>query len=56
MAEFAQIVAERVPDAILAYNLDGGGSAQIVANGARIFHNKTMRHIPDIIYFASAEE
>ena len=56
MAEFAQIVAERVPDAILAYNLDGGGSAQIVANGARVFHNKTMRHIPDIIYFASAEE
>ena len=57
MAEFAEIVAERCPGAILAYNLDGGGSAQLVAHGAKLFTNKyNARHICDMIYFASAEE
>ena len=56
LQEFAQIVADKCPGAILAYNLDGGGSAQIVAHGRKLFTNSYMRHITDIIYFASAEE
>ena len=56
LSEFAQIVADQCPGALLAYNLDGGGSAQIVAHGRKLFTNSYMRHITDIIYFASAEE
>ena len=56
MQEFAEFVAEQCPGALLAYNLDGGGSAHIVARGKNLFTNSYLRHITDILYFASAEE
>lgn len=56
LTEFAKIVADQCPGALLAYNLDGGGSAQVAAHGRKLFTNSYMRHITDIIYFASAEE
>ena len=56
MAEFADFVAEQCPGARMAYNLDGGGSAHIVARGRNLFSNSYLRYITDILYFASAEE
>lgn len=56
MEEFANFVAEKCPDAILAYNLDGGGSANVAAHNERIHvQNKYIRKVNDFIYFASAE-
>lgn len=56
MTEFADYVAEKCPGAILAYNLDGGGSANIAAHNERIhIRNKYIRSLCDFIYFASAE-
>ena len=56
MAEFADYVAEKCPDAIFAYNLDGGGSANVAAHNERIHvQNKYIRKVNDFIYFASAE-
>ena len=55
MAEFAQFVAEQCPNAFLAYNLDGGGSANIAAHDKKLYDNSYLRDINDIIYFASAE-
>ena len=55
MAEFAQFVAEQCPNAFLAYNLDGGGSANIAAHDKKLYDNSYLRDITDIIYFASAE-
>ena len=52
--EFASYVHELFPDAIMAYNLDGGGSTNAVVNGKRIHANPDRRNICDIIYFASA--
>lgn len=52
--EFAAYVHEIFPDALLAYNLDGGGSTNAVVNGKRIHANPDRRNICDIIYFASA--
>ena len=69
MQEFAEFVAEKVPDAILAYNLDGGGSANLTSTirktkrdgstyleHVRINRNNDIRDITDILYFASAED
>ena len=65
MQEFAEFVAEKCPDAILAYNLDGGGSANLTGtrqkrNGTlyhdRLNRNNDLRPITDILYFASAED
>ena len=70
MQEFAEFVAEQCPDAILAYNLDGGGSTNLTApcrirtkkdgtvliENERINRNNDLRDITDIIYFASAED
>ena len=63
MQEFAEYVAEKVPDAILAYNLDGGGSTSLIAwksakagKGEMICRNPGQRAIFDMLYFASAEE
>ena len=71
MQEFADFIAENVPDAIIAYNLDGGGSAQLYApkkpaedkktgllvikQGQKIFEGDGARELGDILYFASAE-
>ena len=54
MQEFAEFVAEKCPDAILAYNLDGGGSTNVIFNNERIHRNPDARKICDILYFASA--
>ena len=63
MMEFAEYVAEKCPGAILAYNLDGGGSASLIAwksekagKGDMICRNPGHRNITDILYFASAED
>lgn len=65
MQEFADFIAEKCPDAILAYNLDGGGSANLTGimqkkNGTlqhvRLNRNNDIRDITDILYFASAED
>ena len=63
MQEFADFVAEQVPDALLAYNLDGGGSVSLISRkSARspklemICRYSGHRDITDILYFASAED
>jgi len=70
MQEFADFIAENVPDAIIAYNMDGGGSAQLYApkmpsedkktglltirKGQKVFEGDGARELGDIVYFASA--
>ena len=56
LQQFAEYVAEQCPGAMLAYNLDGGGSTNLVVNNKRICKVPGNRDITDIIYFASAEE
>ena len=56
LQDFAQFVYEQVPDAITAYNLDGGGSTNLVVNNKRACSTPGLREITDIIYFASAED
>lgn len=56
LQEFAEFVAEQCPGAILAYNLDGGGSTNLVVNNKKACKTPGLREITDIIYFASAEE
>ena len=55
LQEFAELIAEKVPDAIIAYNFDGGGSTNLIMNNKRICKTPGLREITDIIYFASAE-
>ncbi len=52
--EFADYIAYLFPDCILAYNLDGGGSTNVVLKGERIHTTPGHRKISDILYFASA--
>ena len=54
MADFAAYIQSLFPDAILAYNLDGGGSTNVIFNNERIHRNPDARKICDILYFASA--
>lgn len=54
LQEFADFIAYQFPDCQLAYNLDGGGSTNVVINGARIHKTPGNRNISDILYFASA--
>jgi exopolysaccharide biosynthesis protein len=54
MADFAEYVQSLFPDCILAYNLDGGGSTNVIVNNTRIHKNSDARNISDILYFASA--
>lgn len=53
---FAEYIHELYPDAHLAYNLDGGGSTNLLVNHKRIHKNPDLRNICDILYFASAAE
>jgi len=55
LTEFADLIAEKVPDALIAYNFDGGGSTNLIMNNKRICKTPGLREITDIIYFASAE-
>ena len=52
--EFADYVAYLFPECVLAYNLDGGGSTNVVLRGERIHTTPGHRQISDILYFASA--
>ncbi|MBQ6563335.1 MAG: phosphodiester glycosidase family protein [Clostridiales bacterium] len=66
--DFADYIKDLFPDALVAYNLDGGGSTNVIfpksvtKKGSqmirfeRIHKNSDAREISDIIYFASAEE
>ncbi len=56
LQEFAEYVLSLCPDAILAYNLDGGGSTNVIVDGTRAIKTPGRREISDILYFASAEE
>ena len=42
------------PECRVAYNLDGGGSTNVIVNGERIHKTPGARKISDILYFASA--
>ena len=52
--EFSDYIAYLFPDCLMAYNLDGGGSTNVVLKGARIHVTPGHRQISDILYFASA--
>ena len=54
--EFAEYIAQLFPECKVAYNLDGGGSTNVIFNNERIHKNLDLRKISDIIYFASALE
>ena len=54
MSTFAEYIQSLFPDCLLAYNLDGGGSTNVIFNGKRIHKNTDARNISDILYFASA--
>ena len=56
LEEFADLIVEKCPDAIMAYNFDGGGSTNLIMNNKKICKTPGLREITDIIYFASAEE
>ena len=53
---FAEYIQSLFPDCRLAYNLDGGGSTNVIVNGKRIHKNPDARNICDILYFASCAE
>ena len=54
LQEFADYIAYLFPDCVMAYNLDGGGSTNVVLKGERIHTTPGHRQISDILYFASA--
>ena len=56
LQEFADLIAQKVPDAKIAYNFDGGGSTNLIMRNKRICKTPGLRDITDIIYFASAED
>jgi len=55
MATFAGYIQSIFPDCRLAYNLDGGGSTNVIFKGERIHWTDGARKISDILYFASAQ-
>ena len=52
--EFADYIAYLFPTCRMAYNMDGGGSTNVVVKGERIHTTPGHRQISDILYFASA--
>lgn len=54
LQDFAEFVREQFPTCRMAYNLDGGGSTNVIVQDRRIHKNPDGRAISDIIYFASA--
>ena len=49
----AEALAEVVPDAKIAFNMDGGGSAYVILMDRKINENDGARSICDILYFAT---
>lgn len=54
LAKFAEFIVENIPEAKIAYNLDGGGSAHVIFNNKVQHRTPDARNICDILYFASA--
>lgn len=54
LQELADFIAYQFPECKVAYNLDGGGSTNVVINGEKIHKTPGNRKISDILYFASA--
>ncbi|MGN0779333.1 MAG: phosphodiester glycosidase family protein [Aristaeellaceae bacterium] len=54
LQELADFIAYLFPECKVAYNLDGGGSTNVVVNGDKIHKTPGARKISDILYFASA--
>jgi Exopolysaccharide biosynthesis protein related to N-acetylglucosamine-1-phosphodiester alpha-N-acetylglucosaminidase len=54
LARFGEFIAEQIPEARIAYNLDGGGSAHVIFNNKVQHKTPDARNICDILYFASA--
>lgn len=54
LQEFADFIAYIFPECKTAYNLDGGGSTNVIVDGERIHKTPGARKISDILYFASA--
>lgn len=54
LQEFADFIAYMFPECKTAYNLDGGGSTNVIVDGERIHKTPGARKISDILYFASA--
>lgn len=54
LQEFSDFIVQMFPDCRMAYNLDGGGSSNVLVNGERIHKTPGHREICDILYFASA--
>ena len=55
LQEFSDLIVYLYPDCIMAYNLDGGGSTNVLVGGERIHNTPGLRTISDILYFASAD-
>lgn len=53
LKKFAVAIKEIIPDAQIAYNLDGGGSAHVVYLDKVLNSNSSSRSICDILYFTS---
>ena len=54
LQEFSDLIAYLFPDCVMAFNLDGGGSTNVIVNNERIHKTPGARKISDILYFASA--
>ena len=54
LQELADFIAYQFPECKVAYNLDGGGSTNVVLDGEKIHKTPGNRKISDILYFASA--
>lgn len=54
MQELATYVTVLYPDCKVAYNLDGGGSTQLIWHSSRLHKTPGCRPVSDILYFASA--
>lgn len=55
MNEFADMIVSRCDHIRVAYNLDGGGSTNVIFGKEKINDNRDVRQICDILYFASID-
>ena len=54
LTELATYITIIFPECKVAYNLDGGGSTNLMLNGKRVHKTRNSRSISGLIYFASA--
>lgn len=55
MSQLADMMLSRCDTILVGYNLDGGGSANLVFRNEKINDNRDVRQICDMIYFASID-